>query len=133
MIIFEGRALLFDSVNKQGTFSFAKDCKIEIPKKVPLLWNFEFEDPEKVLGFASLRKDDKGLLCRCELKDSLDNIFKEDEYFVGGYYTGIKYCMENKLIMVTSCRVKALSILPEGMQADDNLIVRKVKEESSNV
>lgn len=127
MIIFEGRALLFESVNKQGTFSFLKDCKIEIPEKVPLLWNFDFEDPERVLGFASLKKDDQGLLCKCELKDSLDDVFKEDEYFVGGYYTETEYRMENKLMMVTSCRVKALSILPEGMQADDNLRVRRVK------
>lgn len=127
MIIFEGRALLFDSVNKQGTFSFAKDCKIEIPEKVPLLWNFKSSSPEKVLGFASLQKDNKGLLCKCELKDSLDDVFKEDEYFVGGYYTEVKYRMENKLMMVTSCRVKALSILPEGMQADDNLRVRRIK------
>lgn len=127
MIIFEGRALLFDSVNKQETFSFVKDCKIEIPEKVPLFWNFDFEDSERVLGFASLKKDDQGLLCKCELKDSLDDVFKENEYFVGGYYTEVEYHMVNKLMMITSCRVKALSILPEGMQADDNLIVRRVK------
>lgn len=127
MMVFEGRALLFDSINKNGTHSFSKDCKIEIPEKVPLLWNFEFEDPGKVLGFASLKKDDRGLICRCELKDSLDDILKEDEYFVGGYYTEVKYHMEDELMIITSCRVKALSILPEGMQADNNLIVRRVK------
>lgn len=127
MIIFEGRALLFDSVNKRGTHSFSKDCKIEIPEKVPVLWNFDFEDPEKVLGFASLKKDDDGLLCRCELRDSFSDIFNEDKYFVGGYYTEVNYQMENKIMIVTSCRVKALSILPEGMQDDDNLIVRRAK------
>lgn len=83
MIIFEGRALLFDSVNKNGTRSFSKDCEIKIPEKVPLLWNFESSSPEKLLGFASLQKDDKGLLCKCEVRDSLDDILKEDEYFVG--------------------------------------------------
>ena len=62
-MILEGRILLFDTVNGSRDI-FAKDCKIDIPEKVPLTWNF---DHEKVIGFAKVIKDDKGLVARAKI------------------------------------------------------------------
>ena len=61
-MILEGRILLFDTVNGSRDI-FTKDCKIDIPEKVPLTWNFNHE---QVIGFAKVIKDDKGLVARAE-------------------------------------------------------------------
>ena len=61
-MILEGRILLFNNVSKNGDI-FSKDCKIDIPEKVPLMWNFNHE---KVIGFANVTKDDKGLIVKAE-------------------------------------------------------------------
>lgn len=50
-MILEGRILLFDTVDKNIN-RFSKDCKIDIP--------------EKVIGFAKVIKDDKGLIAKVE-------------------------------------------------------------------
>lgn len=127
MTIFEGRVCLFDSINQYNNFIFSKDCEIELPGKVPVLYNFEKDDPGKVLGFATIQQDKLGLLCKCELKDSVDNIFTENEYYVGGYYTNVNYRLEDSHMIITSCCIKAMSIVPEGAHCSDELKVRRVK------
>ena len=61
-MILEGRILLFDEVNKNMDI-FPKNCKIDIPEKVPLTWDFNHE---KVIGFSEVIKDDKGLVAKAE-------------------------------------------------------------------
>lgn len=92
-MILEGRILLFDTVSKNGDI-FSKDCKIDIPEKVPLTWNF---NNEKVIGFANVTKDDKGLVARAETfsnekigVEDLSSIFKDGKFGAGDYYTNVK-------------------------------------------
>ena len=62
MIKLEGRILLFDTVNINKDI-FPKTCKIDIPEKVPLTWDFQHE---KVIGFAKVTKDKRGLIVEAE-------------------------------------------------------------------
>ena len=97
-MILEGRILLFNTVSKIGDI-FSKDCKIDIPEKVPLTWNF---NPEKVIGFANVTKDDKGLVAKAETfsnemigVEDLNSIFKDGKIGAGGYYNHIKIKKNN--------------------------------------
>ena len=83
-MILEGRNLLFNNVSKIGDI-FSKNCEIDIPEKVPLTWNF---NNEKIIGFANVTKDDKGLIAKAETfsneiigVEDLSSIFKEEYSF----------------------------------------------------
>ena len=92
-MILEGRILLFDVVNKNRDV-FPKDCKIDIPEKVPLTWNFNHE---KVIGFAKVIKDDKGLVARAEImpnehfsENDIRKVFEDGKIGAGGFYNRIR-------------------------------------------
>ena len=98
-MILEGRILLFDTVDKNRN-RFSKDCKIDIPEKVPLTWNFNHE---KVIGFAKAIKDDKGLVAKVETfsnemigVENLNSIFEDGKLGAGGFYTNIKSIMMDR-------------------------------------
>lgn len=57
----EERILLFDTINITNDI-FPKTCKIDIPEKVPLTWNFQ----GKAIGFAEVTKDKRGLIAKFE-------------------------------------------------------------------
>ena len=58
MIKLEGRVLLFDVINQLSN-KISKDCKLTMPEKVPLTWNFEHDKP---IGFATPIRDDKAFM-----------------------------------------------------------------------
>lgn len=62
MIKLEGRVLLFDVINQLSN-KIPKDCKLTMPEKVPLTWNFEHNKP---IGFATPIRDDKGIYATAE-------------------------------------------------------------------
>lgn len=102
-MILEGRILLFNTDSKNGDI-FSKDCKIDIPEKVPLTWNFNHE---QVIGFANVTKDDKGLVARAETfsnekigVEDLSSIFKDGKIWAGGYYTNVKMHINRSPIVV---------------------------------
>ena len=131
-MILEGRILLFDTVNKNRDI-FPKDCKIDIPEKVPLTWDFNHE---KVIGFANVTKDDKGLVAKAEtfsnemigVKD-LISLFEDGKFGAGGYYTHVKKHSDGSFIVVDEAKLRgvALVIAPvneeysfEIVKEDDN-------------
>ena len=69
-MILEGKNLLFDTVDKNKDV-FPKDCKIDIPEKVPLTLEFNHE---KIIGFANVMKDDRGLVARSETFSKLREV-----------------------------------------------------------
>ena len=92
-MILEGRILLFDVVNKNRDI-FPKDCKIDIPEKVPLTWNFNHE---QVIGFTKVIKDDKGLVARAEImpnehfsENDIRKVFEDGKIGSCGFYNYIK-------------------------------------------
>ena len=113
-MILEGRILLFNNVNKSGDI-FSKDCKIDIPEKVPLTWNFNHE---QVIGFANVTKDDKGLVARAETFsnemigiEDLSSIFKDGKIGAGGFYTNVKMHNNESSIVVDEAKLREVALV----------------------
>lgn len=110
----EGRILLFDAVNKNGDV-FAKDCKIDIPEAVPLTFNF---NPHKVIGFANVTRDDKGLFAKSETfsnefigVEDLRSIFENGKIGAGGFYNLIKTHNDGSIIVVDEAKLWEVALL----------------------
>ena len=132
MIKLEGRILLFDTVNINMDI-FPKNCKIDIPEKVPLTWDFNHE---QVIGFTKVTKDDKGLIAKAETfsneiigVEDLSSIFEDGKFGVGGFYTNVKKHSDGSFIVVEEAKLRevALVIAPvneeysfEIVKEDDN-------------
>ena len=113
-MILEGRILLFDTVNKNRDI-FSKDCKIDIPEKVPLTWDFNHE---KVIGFANVTKDNKGLVARAETfsneiigVEDLSSIFEDGKIGAGGYYTNVKKHSDGSFIVVDEAKLREVALV----------------------
>ena len=113
-MILEGRILLFDTVSKNRDI-FSKDCKIDIPEKVPLTWDFNHE---KVIGFSKVIKDDKGLVAKAETfsnemigVESLSSIFTNGKFGAGGFYTNIKKHSDGSFIVVDEAKLREVALV----------------------
>ena len=116
-MILDGRILLFNNISKNGDI-FSKDCKIDIPEKVPLTWNFNHE---KVIGFANVTKDDKGLVARAETfsndfnemigVEDLSSIFKDGKIGAGGFYTNVKMHNNGSSIVVDEAKLREVALV----------------------
>lgn len=105
MIKLEGRVLLFDVIN-QSSDKFTKDCKLTIPERVPLTWNFEHDNP---IGFVLPIRDDKGIYATAEtfsnehidigIEDIWD-ILTNGKIGVGGCYRINKKHKEGELYII---------------------------------
>lgn len=113
----EGRILLFDTVNKNRDI-FPKDCKITIPEKIPLTWDFHHD---QILGIAEVIRDDLGLIAKAEIisnayikEEDLKSIFENGKIGAGGFYNRVKKHNDGSFIVVdeaTLCSV-ALVLAP---------------------
>ena len=113
-MILEGRILLFDTVNKNRDI-FSKDCKIDIPEKVPLTWDFNHE---KVIGFSEVIKDDKGLVAKSETfsnemigVEDLRSVFEDGKIGAGGFYTNIKKHSDGSFIVVDEAKLREVALV----------------------
>ena len=113
-MILEGRILLFDTVNKNRDI-FPKNCKIDIPEKVPLTWDFNHE---QVIGFAKVTKDDKGLVAEAETfsneiigVEDLSSIFEDGKFGTGGFYTNVKKHSDGSFIVVDEAKLSEVALV----------------------
>ena len=120
-MILEGRILLFNNVSKNGDI-FSKDCKIDIPEKVPLTWNFNHE---KVIGFANVTKDDKGLSAKAETfsneiigVEDLSSIFKDGKFGAGGFYTNVKMHNNGSSIVVDKAKLREVALVSDPVNEE---------------
>ena len=120
-MILEGRILLFNTVSKNGDI-FSKDCKIDIPKKVPLTWNFNHE---KVIGFANVTKDDKGLSAKAETfsnemigVEDLSSIFEDGKFGAGGFYTNVKMHNNGSSIVVNEAKLCEVALVSDPVNEE---------------
>ena len=134
-MILEGRILLFNNVSKNGDI-FSKDCKIDIPEKVPLTWNF---NREKVIGFANVRKDDKGLVARAETfsnemigVEDLSSIFKDGKFGAGGYYSNVKMHNNTSSIVVDEAKLREVALVSDPVNDEYSFEIVKDKEEKDD-
>ena len=131
-MILEGRILLFDTVDKNRN-RFSKDCKIDIPEKVPLTWNFNHE---KVIGFAKAIKDDKGLVAKVETfsnemigVENLNSIFEDGKFGAGGFYTNIKKHNDGSFIVIDEAKLCEVALVLAPVNEKYSFkIVREEKE-----
>ena len=110
----EGRILLFDTVNKNRDL-FPKDCKMDIPEKVPLTWEF---NSEQVIGFANVMRDDRGLVARAETfsnemigVEDLSSIFVDGKIGAGGFYTNVKKHSDGSFIVVDEAKLREVALV----------------------
>lgn len=93
VIKMKGRLLLFDKPTSNRTL-FPKDCEITYAEKVPVIWDFQFNDPGAVLGSGHVMRDEKGLVCEVEFirSDTIIDILREFDGVlpIGGYYSHVK-------------------------------------------
>ena len=120
-MILEGRILLFNNVIKNGDI-FSKDCKIDIPEKVPLTWNFNHE---KVIGFANVTKDDKGLIAKAEtfsnekiVIEDLSSIFEDGKFGAGGFYTNVKMHNNGLSIVVNEAKLREVALVSDPVNEE---------------
>ena len=120
-MILQGRILLFNNVSKNGDI-FSKDCKIDIPEKVPLTWNF---NQEQIIGFANVTKDDKGLVARAETfsnemigVEDLSSIFKDGKIGAGGYYTNVKMHNDGSFIEVYEAKLNEVALVSDPVNEE---------------
>ena len=131
-MILEGRILLFDTVDKNRN-RFSKDCKIDIPEKVPLTWNFNHE---KVIGFAKAIKDNKGLVAKVETfsnemigVENLNSIFEDGKFGAGGFYTNIKKHNDGSFIVIDEAKLCEVALVLAPVNEKYSFeIVREEKE-----
>ena len=95
----EGRLLLFGVENADGS-RISSDCKIDIPEKVPIVNDFNFNDPNNCIGSASVSIDEKGLIFTGNILDDFDT---DDYPGCGGYYTGVTYLDRTLVSMQLRC------------------------------
>ena len=120
-MILEERILLFNTVSKNGDI-FSKDCKIDIPEKVPLTWNFNHE---KVIGFANVIKDDKGLSAKAETfsnemigVEDLSSIFEDGKFGAGGFYTNVKMHNNGSSIVVNEAKLCEVELVSDPVNEE---------------
>ena len=131
-MILEGRILLFNTVSKNGDI-FSKDCKIDIPEKVPLTWNFNHE---KVIGFANVTKDDKGLIAKAETfsneiigVEDLSSIFKDGKIGAGGYYSNVKMHNNGSSIVVNEAKLREVALVSDPVNEEYSFEIVEEKDD----
>lgn len=132
----EGRILLFDAVNKSGDI-FTKDCKIDIPEAVPLTFDF---NPHKVIGFANVTRDDKGLFAKAETfsnefigVEDLRFIFENGKIGAGGFYNLIKTHNDGSIIVVDEAKLWEVALLLDPVNEEYSFeIIDDEKGEDKN-
>lgn len=116
MVKLEGRVLLFDTISKNRDI-FPKTCKINIPEKIPVCLDFDYD---KVIGVAEVTKDNKGLIAKVTIipnryffgDDIINEIFEDigGKIGAGGYFNSIKTHKDENLIIVDEATLRAVSL-----------------------
>ena len=109
----KGRLLLSDKPTSNRTL-FPKDCTITYAEKIPVIWDFRFNDPGAVLGSGHVMRDEKCLICEVELtkSDTIIDILREFDGVlpIGGYYSGVKSHQKDGLRVFESGRLTCIGV-----------------------
>ena len=135
----KGRLLLFDKPTSNRTL-FPKNCEITFAEKVPVIWDFRFNDPGAVLGSGHVMRDEKGLICEAELirTDAIVELIRTDaivdilhefngELPIGGYYSHVKSHQEAGLRVFESGCLTCVGVTLGPV--DEEYRMRVVEEE----
>ena len=127
----KGRLLLFDKPTSNRTL-FPKDCEIAFAEKVPVILEFQFNDPGSVMGSGYVMRDEKGLICEVELiriGAIVDILRKFDgELPIGGYYSGVKSHQGNHLRIFDSGRLTCIGVTLSPVDEEYRMRIVEEKE-----
>lgn len=132
IITMKGRLLLFDKPTSNKTL-FPKNCEITFAEKIPIVWEFQFNEPSAVLGSGNVIRDEKGLICKAEITPSdaiVDILRKSDgELPIGGYYSGVKSHQGNHLRIFDSGRLTCIGVTLSPVDEEYRMRIVEEKEE----
>ena len=127
-----GRLLLFDKKDLNNTI-FPNNCEIFIPEKCPVLMEYRMEEPSDCIGVATVKKDDKGLVCDLDTwkfePEQMRSVFN-DEIYVGGFYKNVESHNQDGVRVIDKMMLRAVSITL--LPADRELKVKIVEDEKEN-
>ena len=131
-ITMKGRLLLFDKPTSNKTL-FPKNCEITYAEKVPVVWEFQFNNSGTVLGFGHVTRDENGLICKAEItpSDAIVDILREfdGELPIGGYYYGVKSHQGNYLRIFDSGRLTCIGVTLSPVDEEYRMRVVEEKED----
>lgn len=131
MSIFEGRLLNLESVDSRNR-KFSQDCKITFPERVSIYYIFQHYF--KPIGKAEIQKDENGLTCKCEFPDDSNWLkFIEDGSgycYVGGEYYDVESHEDDGIIIIDSCRLESMSVMPELFASDKTQKIRRINNDT---
>ena len=116
-MVLTGPVLIFDkpSINN---FMIPKTCKIEFSQKLPVVWNYHFNNPEDVLGFTDTLEvlKDRIVATVTVTNDFFKQLMKEEKRMLCcGYYVGVKSKVnKNGLKIIQEAKLYGLSVYLAG-------------------
>ena len=126
-MILEGSVAVYDRVSINN-FVITNDTELNYPEKIPVVWNYKFDDPELVLGYAEISNVENGLWATVHVSNELFKCVMHDrgKIYCGGYYTYPKsHTLSDGVRCVDKATLLALGIYLAG----DDWLYLNVKEE----
>ena len=127
-MILEGPVAVYDRVSINN-FVITKDTEIDYPEKIPVVWNYEFDGPEPVLGYAEISKVENGLWATVHVSNELLKCIMHDrgKIYCGGDYQYLKsHTLSDGVRCVDKANLTALGVYESG----DEWVYLKIKEEN---
>lgn len=90
-MILEGTILIFDT-RYNDRYVFTKETKLSYPEKVPVAWNFEFNNPSLIVGTAEVHVSGNILIATITTTNPIFEQVMMDRTFAwcGGHFTHCK-------------------------------------------
>lgn len=90
-MILEGTILIFDT-RDNDRYVFTKETKLSHPEKIPVAWNFEFNNPSLIVGTAEVHVSGNILIATITTTNPIFEQVMMDRTFAwcGGHFTHCK-------------------------------------------
>lgn len=90
-MILEGTILIFDT-RDNDSYVFTKETKLSYPEKVPVAWNFEFNNPSLIVGTTEVHVSGNILIATITTTNPIFEQVMMDRTFAwcGGHFTHCK-------------------------------------------
>lgn len=127
-MILEGPVLIYGRVSN-NKFVLNDSTIINYPEKIPVVWNYEFDNPKLVLGYAKISKVENGLWATVHVSNELLKCVMHDrgKIYCGGYYLCPKsHTLSDGVRYVDKANLMALGVYETG----DEWLYLKIKEEN---
>ena len=130
-MILEGTILIFDT-RDNDSYVFTKDTKLNHPEKIPVAWNFEFNNLSLIVGTAEVRVSGNVLIATITTTNPMFEQIMMDRTFIlcGGYFVRCKEHESdygNGDLIIDDALLWGIGVSVEDI--DHNLFCLTIKEE----